>query len=580
MSIHLRPYQFELKSSVAFQWSLGKRVVVMRLDTSGGKTAIFAQIINEHKGHSCLIAHRDSILSAISLALAKCGVRHNIIADAKTVRAIADRQIKKLGKSFFDPGARCTVASVDTIIRRKGLEAWAAQITLWVIDEGHHVVEGNKWWKAIQKFTNKECRGLLPTATPKRADGQGLGTKALGGHGVAEAMVEGPPLRWLIEEGYICDYDVISADSHLTELLGEVGKSGDWSQAQIKVGVDGSPIIGDVVKTYQALNSGHYEGYGPQPYRTGIVFAPDLDTANKMLMEYRRRGIIAELITGETDVGVRSTIFDGLENGTIHIVIAVDIVSEGTDIPALQLGIFARPTASLGVYMQQFGRILRAIYAPGFDLSTREGRLAAIAASIKPKAIIIDHVGNFMRHGPPDRPRKWTLASLNARGGPSDTIPMRVCLNPKCAHPYHKFLLKCPKCGRAAPPPVIRASATMVEGDMTMLDPAVLEAMRGMVDEALISVDEYRMSLAAKGVPRIGQMAHAKSWDEKLKLRHAVQTAMDRFGGIYHAQGLSDNEIQRLFWYKYGTDVFTAQTLGIEDSAALLSKLALDDGSI
>lgn len=583
MTVALRTYQLELDGHVSAAWQAGHRVVVMRLDTGGGKTRIFASMIERHAGASCLIAHRKEIVAQISLALAQCGVRHNIIADAKDCRAIADLHVKETGRNYYDPGARCAVAAVDTLIKRKGLETWASTVTLGIVDEGHHVVEDNKWHKAVGMFTHPACRWLLPTATPKRADGRGLGTPELGGDGIAHAMVEGPPMRWLIDEGYLCDYDVICADSHLTELLGEVGKSGDWSTAQLKAASDASPIVGDVVKTYSKLSAGGYamRGYGPG-VRTGIVFSSDVDTAQRMLEAYRRAGVVAELVTGETDPHVRRTVFKSLETGAVQMVIAIDIVSEGTDIPALQVGIFARSTASLAVYMQQLGRLLRPLPTPAYKAArTREERLAAIAASAKPRALLIDHVGNFMRHGPPDRPRQWSLASTSRRSGPSDAIPMRVCLHPECGNPYYRYLTECPYCCTPAPPPAVRSSPDMVEGDMTMLDPAVLAALRGMVEEATMSVDEYRAKLAADGVPRIGQMGHAKTWAGKLEAREALGLAMDRWAGVCHYNhGMGDREIQRLFWTKFGCDVWTARTLDVDGCLALIDKITLDGGTI
>src|ERR1700754_2474143 len=98
-----------------------------------------------------------------------------------------------------------------------------------------------------------------------------------------------------------------------------------------------------------------------------------------------------------------------------------------------------------------------------------------------------------MRHGPPDRPRVWPLESTSRRNGPSEAIPMRTCLNPHCGHPYYRFLAECPHCDTPAPPPATRSSPAIVEGDMDVIDPRVLEALRGMVAEATMTVDEYRM---------------------------------------------------------------------------------------
>jgi superfamily II DNA or RNA helicase len=141
----LRDYQSALKHKVYDAWGGGAQNVVMRLGTGGGKTVILSDIVQEHTGASAVIAHRHEITSQLSLALARNGVRHNIIASKETVRGIVQAHMAELGRSFYDPGARCAVISVDTFGNREGLASWASQVTLWISDEGHHVVHENKW---------------------------------------------------------------------------------------------------------------------------------------------------------------------------------------------------------------------------------------------------------------------------------------------------------------------------------------------------------------------------------------------------------------------------------------------------
>ena len=579
MTVTLRPYQQAAKTGVLEQWAAGHKAVILRMDTGAGKTATLASIIEDHIGASCVIAHRDTIVSQLSIALAECGVRHNIIASEKSRRKIAARHVKKFGRPFFDPNARCAVASVDTLIRRKGLEAWAAQVTLWVVDEGHHLVIDNKWHRAISGFTNPATRGLMPTATPERPDGQGLGTPALGGDGVADAMVEGPPMRWLIDEGYLCDYRVVCADSHVVDLLGEVGKSGDWSTTQVKAAEERTPIVGDVVKTYGYLNAGAIKGIpAVNSPRRAVVFASNVDTATKMLAKYREAGIIAELVTGDTDDDYRWRVFDRLEAGLVNVVLAVDVISEGTDFPALEVAILARASASIIVVRQQIGRVLRPLMTDAYRAATnRAERLAAIAASPKPIAYILDHVGNFIRHGPPDRPRNWSLASTRGRRGPSDAIAMRACLNiPECGRPYEKFRTCCPYCGAEPPPPSVRSSPAAVEGDMVMLDPAMLAALRGQAAEAVMSLDDYRAKLAATGLPQHFIWRNAKAHAPKIEAQRALRDIMATWGGVHHARGLTDREIQRLFYERFGVDVLSCLSFGPSDAAGLIEKILFD----
>ena len=65
MSFFDRPYQHELEANVYTEWKRGARNVVMRLDTGGGKTVILSRIILKHPGYSCVIAHRDVLVSLL-----------------------------------------------------------------------------------------------------------------------------------------------------------------------------------------------------------------------------------------------------------------------------------------------------------------------------------------------------------------------------------------------------------------------------------------------------------------------------------------------------------------------------------
>jgi DNA repair protein RadD len=109
--------------------------------------------------------------------------------------------------------------------------------------------------------------------------------------------------------------------------------------------------------------------------------------------------------------------------------VTVDVVSEGFDIPAASCAILLRPTKSLGLYLQQVGRVLRP--APG-----------------KQHAIILDHVGNVSRHGFPDDHREWSLTdgvrTRSVQAAPS----VRTC--PACFAAFKPAPI-CPCCGHEQP---------------------------------------------------------------------------------------------------------------------------------
>lgn len=557
MTITLRPYQSALVDDVRGAWQSGATTPLAHLATGGGKTAIIGHIIETHDGPSCLVAHRSELVSQLSQTLAAYGVEHDIIASDATRRIIAAVHVMRFGRCFLRVGSRCRVASVDTLIRRTGLESWAARVTLWVCDEGHHLVLDNKWHKAVSAFTHPNVRGLLPTATPSRADGKGLGRHA---DGLADVLLSGPSPRWLIEEGWLCDYDVMCPTSDM-EVLTDVAASGDWSPKALKEASQKSHIVGDVVGSYLDAARG----------RLGVTFATDVETATQMAAAYRDAGVPAEVLTGETDDRLRASILQRFERREVLQLCVVDIVSEGFDLPAIEVLSMARPTASLGLYLQQFGRGLRPVFAPGYPLDTAEQRIAAQHASGKGrKVLLIDHVGNFVRHqGGPDAPRVWTLDRRERRSkGASDAESLRVCT--ECFKPFKRVMTACPHCGAEIPPPSGRAGPEQVDGDLALLSPEVLAALRADLPE---SEAGYRERLMASGLPEVPLRANMKRHRERLDALAALRLEMAVWSGRLHADGLSDREINKAFWLEFGMTTIEALSLGRKEAEALRTRI-------
>lgn len=635
------------------------------LPTGGGKTAIMSHMVNEFDGAACLVAHRQELVSQMSLALCRFGVTHGIVASDATLREIVKAQMETFGRSYYDPRSKHKVASVDTLIRRN--DKWLDNVGRIVIDECfpagtmigetpiedikvgdivdsydsetrsivkrkvvqlfkspmhdrlvkltwpsgsvtctlghpvltqrgwvpagelrhedrvgttdlrmaplaavelvsgvgagewvfnfevdgthtyvanglivhncHHVArEGGakgsvgKWMKAINLMPQAQVLGF--TATPMRADGKGLGRHA---DGVFDVMVEGPNMRWLIDRDFLTDYDIYCPPSDID--LSEVAttSTGDFSPDQLRKAVHKSKkIVGDVVGSYLRF----------APGKRGVTFCVDIDSATEIAQAYRDAGVPAELLTGDTPLMQRVHILRRLREGQILQVTAVDVISEGLDIPAIEVASFARPTDSYGLYAQQFGRALRP--APG-----------------KERAIIIDHVGNVIRHRPPDARRIWTLdrREKRAKGAPSDVIPMKSC--PQCTRPYEKHLVACPFCGHA-PEPSGRSTPEQVEGDLQLLDAEVLARLRGQIDAP--PTFPIGASLAVVGALK---KHHAARTQEQVRLREV----MDQQGGFWLAQGMGDREQQKAFFLTFGLDVLSAQALPAREAEALRIKI-------
>lgn len=535
MAIQLRPYQNTLKEDIRRAWQYQKNVLAV-MPTGAGKTVTMADIIRENNGASFAIAHRQELVGQISMALAREGVFHNIIAPKNVVKLCVKDHTEELGRSFFTPHAQCSVAGVDTLIRRGTA---APDVTLWVMDEAHHVLRSNKWGRAVELFPN--ARGLGVTATPNRTDGKGVGRRA---EGVFDTMETGPTMRELIRMGYLTDYRVFAPPSDLDLSDVKVSVStGDFTREGLTTAIKRSQVIGDIVSHYTRI----------APGKLGVSFLPDVETATNTAVKFREAGVAAEIVhAGTSDYDRRRAIKRFAKREILQLV-NVDLFGEGFDLPAIEVVSMGRPTQSLGLYIQQFGRGLRIM----------DGKLWAI---------IIDHVGNVMRHGLPDAKREWSLDGRNKRSGGSNegVTPVTTCGS--CCAVYERYYKVCPFCGFATPP-TARSAPEFVDGDLTELDAETLARMRGEVATAQMSIEEYEMKLMAQNMPTAWRMSHMKYHRNKLETHKELREAMAVWAGHKRAQGYDDSQSYRMFYLAFGVDALTAQTLGNKEAIELVEKI-------
>lgn len=529
-----RYYQQALIDDVMSFWARGGRNCLGVLPTGGGKTFVFSRIASLVGMAVCAIAHRGELVTQISAALAREGVRHRIVGPAALARQCTAAHLDELKRDFVEPNARIVVAGVDTLIKTSPSEAWLQQIGLWIQDEAHHVLQDNKWGKAAKLFPN--ARGLGVTATPIRADGKGLGKHA---DGLFEEMFVGPTMRELIDQGYLTDYKIYAPPNDLDLSSVAISAGGDFNHDQVAAARKKSRITGDVVQHYLRLARG----------KRGVTFDTDVDSATKTAQAFRDAGVPAEVVHGGTPAAIRADVLRRFARGEILQLVNVDLFGEGFDLPAIEVVSFARPTMSFALFAQQFGRALRILDGKAW-------------------AIIIDHVGNTLRHGLPDAARVWSLDRRERRGSsrPNDVIPTRVCLNVACNGVYERVHASCPYCGHT-PVPAGRSSPELVDGDLTELDAETLRRMRGEVQK-LDGMPFYPANASAEI-----RGAIAKNHFIRQRSRAVLREAIATWAGWQRSLGRDDQESYRRFFFHFGVDVLGAQALRSADAEALAARI-------
>lgn len=617
----LRPYQQDLKAGIYGAWQQGAQNVLAVLPTGGGKTATFSDILADHRGGAVAIAHRQELVGQISCALNENGVRHRIIAPPNVIKLIVKLHLDKHGVTYYDPGSAIAAAGVDSLAKithGKGAAkhgAWRQGVNLWVGDEAHHFLKGNKWGKAVSLFgtpvndpqTGEDTGrregvwGLGVTASPSRSDGSALGRES--GDGVFDAMVLGPSMREMIDEGYLTPYRIYSVPCSVEYSNVAVGGSGEFVQAKLVAAEDDSGLVGDIVTQYLKYAAG----------KLGVTFVSSVDRARRVAAEFCARGVPALALDGTTPDDERAEAIRKLERREVLQLVNCDLFGEGFDLPAIEVVSMGTATASLARYMQWFGRALRLMLTPeqwaGYDSLSPAERRARIACSAKPFALILDHGSNVIRHGgPPDIPRVWSLAKPERGGSKSEALPYRVCLNPgyvltnpslgewadwralgwsdgdmlahghireltpPCVTPYERLHRACPCCGYV-PMPVSRSEPEHVDGDLQLLEPEMLQQLWDAYNEAHQSVEEVRQAHAVKGTPHVWAMKAVNDHGARLAELTLLEQAMAEWGGIYHARGETDSQIQRRFWLTFGADVISARSLKRAEAEKLRDRI-------
>ena len=308
----------------------------------------------------------------------------------------------RINFSYILPGfpqlnCKVLVGSIQTVIRRKDR---MPNPDIIIIDEFHHV--RSKAYMDLLREYNALVLGF--TATPQRLDGKPL-------RAICDKLIIGPSMRELINSRYLCDYDYFAP---MTIDMSDVKHiAGEFAINESLVKVDSKAIVGNVIE--------HYRRYANHQH--SIVSCVSIDHAEHVATQFREAGYKAQAIHSRLSQDRTEALLQGLKNGSLELLMQCDMLGEGTDIKGASVSIDLQPTMSLTRYMQRVGRVLR--YVPD------------------KRAIVLDHVGNFERHGLPDDPRKWSLDGIDTND--KGILLYRRCES--CLRPVKKTLAVCPYCG-------------------------------------------------------------------------------------------------------------------------------------
>ncbi len=247
---------------------------------------------------------------------------------------------------------------------------WAAgtrERTLIIADEAHHLGEELAWGESFNQAFAQAKRWLLLSGTPFRSDATAIPGVEYDSNGLAEPDVSYTyadavndhvcrPVVFVTYDGTLSwrsGDDVI--ESSFDDVLSTREASRRYRTAISTELPDGLPrILREASERLSALRAGSHPDAG------GLVIAADSDHARKIAK------LLHELI-GHSPVVVlhqdsrsadKLSRFTGSQEPWI---VAVNMVSEGVDIPRLRVGVYATASKTPLIFRQIVGRFVRTI---------------------------------------------------------------------------------------------------------------------------------------------------------------------------------------------------------------------------
>ena len=211
-----------------------------------------------------------------------------------------------------------------------------------IIDEVHHIA-ASTYRKIIDYFKPKVLLGL--TATPERMDGVDI-TKDFEGTISAEIRLDDALNKGLLAPFH---YYGVSDSVDYTDVK--------WERGHYDVGELSRIYTANDARTAVIFKSLEKYLTDVRDVRA-LCFCVDQDHAKYMQAKFTLCGLKSQYLTSENSQ-MRTAYYNQLKRKDINYLFVVDMFNEGVDIPEVDTILFLRPTESLTIFIQQFGRGLR-----------------------------------------------------------------------------------------------------------------------------------------------------------------------------------------------------------------------------
>lgn len=312
-----------------------------------------------------------------------------------------------------------------------------AHVDLLIIDEAHLVSPSDEtMYRAFidaLKMVNPHLKVIGLTATPWRL-GHGKITEDGIFTDVCCDMTTMDAFNWFIQQGYLAPL-VPKRTAALLDTDGVHMRGGEFIANELQSAVDKHHITEAALKELLEHGSDRH---------SWLLFCAGVQHAQHVADMLTDMGVPCRAVHSKMGDKERDTAIAEWKAGRLRAIANNNVMTTGVDHPALDLIGMLRPTASPVLWVQMLGRGTRPFYADGYDVSTADGRLQAIAASQKRNCLVLDFANNTRRLGPINDP-----VIPHKKGTKGGEAPVKCCEH--CGVWNHASVRICVHCGTPFP---------------------------------------------------------------------------------------------------------------------------------
>ena len=330
----LRDYQVDAVDGVEQRRSDGRPNALVLMATGLGKSMVASQLISNE-------LERNPGQEVLVLAHTRDLVRQLEVSSWSQLEKSHSTHLWTDGeKPEYSGGV--VFATWQSVASAQDRESLAGRFGLVIVDEAHHA-PSVAYRRLLDNIAPNFLVGL--TATPWRGDEQDL-EEMFGAAVFTMDIVDGMQRGFLAEVDYQMLTDGIEWDE--VALMSEQGMTlRDLNQHLVMPDRDVSMV--DLVS----------ERFAQTPKPRALGFCRSINHAERLRPLFASRGVKTAIMHSGLDRETRFRNLSAFRAGNIDLLLSVEMLNEGIDVPDVNLVIFMRVTHSRRIFVQQLGRGLR-----------------------------------------------------------------------------------------------------------------------------------------------------------------------------------------------------------------------------